>query len=68
MNKPNLIEIIDQIRNWQVEIHSNRNDGWTRAHYMKMLNDIQRTLDLAPYKICTIPIDPSLAEDDKFNF
>ena len=49
MNKPNLIEIIDQIRNWQVEIHSNRNDGWTRAHYMKMLNDIQDGLSQAKF-------------------
>jgi len=68
MNGPSLNDIIIQIKNWQIEVHSDRNDGWTRAHYMQMLNKLRDALEPEPYKIYEIPHDPSLAQDDKFNF
>ncbi len=68
MNKPSLEEIIRQIKNWQIEVHSDRNDGWTRAHYMQMLNKIRSVLEPEPYKVYEIPHDPSISQDDKFNF
>ena len=40
MNGPSLNDIINQIKNWQIEVHSDRNDGWTRAHYMILLNKV----------------------------
>jgi len=52
MGRPNLNEIINQIRNWKIEVSSFRNDGWTRAHYMIMLNKIKKELDsMEPYEI-----------------
>ena len=68
MNGPSLNEIIIQIQNWQVEVHSDRNDGWTRAHYMQMLNKIRSVLEPEPYKIYDIPHDPGLIQDDKTGF
>ena len=61
MNKPSLNEIINQIRNWQIEVHSDRNDGWTRAHYMIQLNKIRDALEDDPYEI---PYIPSLSQEE----
>ena len=55
MNRPSLNEIINQIRNWQIEVHSDRNDGWTRAHYMIQLNKIRDALEDDPYDVPYIP-------------
>ncbi len=55
MNGPSVNEIISQIRKWQVEVHSDRNDGWTRAHYMMQLNKIRDALEVDPYKIYEVP-------------
>ena len=68
MNGPSLNEIIRQIKNWQIEVHSDRNDGWTRAHYMKQLNKIREALEPEPYEIYDNPHHPGLTQDDKFNF
>ncbi len=68
MNRLSLNDIIIQIKSWQIEVHSDRNDGWTRAHYMKQLNKIREALEPEPYKIYDIPHDPGAAQDDKFNF
>jgi len=68
MNGPSLSEIIIQIKNWQIEVHSGRNDGWTKAHYMQQLNKIRAVLEPEPYKVYEIPHDPSISQDDKFNF
>lgn len=65
MNRPSANEIINQIRNWKIEVASHRNDGWTRAHYMMLLNKIKEELKEEPYEI---PHIPGLAEDDEFNF
>ena len=55
MNRPSVNEIINQIRNWQIEVHSDRNDGWTKAHYMIQLNKIRDALEDDPYEIPYIP-------------
>jgi len=55
MNGPSLNEIIRQIRNWQIEVNSERNDGWTRAHYMIQLNKIRDALEMDPYKVYDVP-------------
>ena len=55
MNGPSLNEIIRQIRNWQIEVNSERNDGWTRAHYIIQLNKIRDALEMAPYKVYDVP-------------
>ena len=55
MNRPSLNEIINQIRNWQIEVHSDRNDGWTKAHYMIQLEKIRDALEDDPYEIPHIP-------------
>ena len=65
MNGPSLNEIINQIRNWKIEVHSGYNDGWTKAHYMTQLNKIKEELKESPYEI---PHIPGLAQDDEFNF
>ena len=57
MNGPSLNEIINQIRKWQIEVNSERNDGWTRAHYMIQLNKIRDALAPEPYKIYDVPSD-----------
>tara|TARA_R110002110_G_scaffold12386_2_gene58847 strand:+ start:757 stop:903 length:147 start_codon:yes stop_codon:yes gene_type:complete len=48
-----------------MEVASHRNDGWTRAHYMILLNKVREELKEEPYEI---PHIPGLAEDDEFNF
>ena len=65
MNRPSLNEIINQIRNWQIEVHSDRNDGWTKAHYMQQLNKVREALEPDPYEIYDIPSHPSLSKDRK---
>ena len=44
MNRPSLNDILHEIRNWKMEVNSWRNDGWTRAHYMIMLNKIKEEI------------------------
>lgn len=68
MEGPSFNEIINQIKNWQIEVLSNRNDGWTRAHYLNHLNKIREALEPEPYKIYDIPHDPGLIQDDKTGF
>ena len=52
MNGPHLDQIINQIRNWKMEVNSWRNDGWTRAHYMIMLNKVKQEIEsMDPYEI-----------------
>ena len=52
MNQPSLNDILHEIRNWKMEVNSWRNDGWTRAHYMIMLNKIKEELDsMDPFEI-----------------
>jgi hypothetical protein len=65
MNGPSLNEIINQIRKWKLEVHSHRNDGWTKAHYMIQLEKLREELKGEPYKI---PHIPGLTADDEFNF
>ena len=65
MNGPSLNEIISQIRKWKLEIHSNRNDGWTTAHYMIQLEKLREELRGEPYNI---PHIPGLAQDDELAF
>ena len=51
MNGPHLDQIINQIRNWKMEVSSWRNDGWTRAHYMIMLNKVKQEIEsMDPYE------------------
>lgn len=65
MNRPSVDEIINQIRNWKIEVSSNWNDGWSKAHYMMLLNKIREELKGEPYEIPNIP---GLAQDDDSNF
>jgi hypothetical protein len=61
MNGPHLDQIINQIRNWKMEVSSWRNDGWTRAHYMIMLNKVKQEIEsMDPYEIPP-SLDPAQA-------
>ena len=61
MNGPHLDQIINQIRNWKMEVNSWRNDGWTRAHYMIMLNKVKQEIEsMDPYEIPP-DLDPAQA-------
>ena len=63
MNGPHLDQIINQIRNWKMEVNSWRNDGWTRAHYMIMLNKVKQEIEsMDPYEI---PSGMGLAQSEK---
>ena len=46
-----------------MEVNSWRNDGWTRAHYMIMLNKVKEEIDgMDPYEI---PSGMGLAQSEK---
>ena len=63
MNKPSLNQILAEIRSWKMEVNSWRNDGWTRAHYMIMLNKVKEEIDgMDPYEI---PSGMGLAQSEK---
>ena len=39
--------LLDQIQTWKIEAASGYNDGWTRQHYQRMLEEVKRDLNKA---------------------
>ncbi len=39
--------LLDQIQTWKIEAASGYNDGWTRQHYQRMLEEVKQTLNKA---------------------
>tara|TARA_R110002110_G_scaffold24710_1_gene92157 strand:+ start:563 stop:745 length:183 start_codon:yes stop_codon:yes gene_type:complete len=46
-NESPLDELLGQITKWKIEADSPHNDGWTREHYEKMLDEVSRVLKKA---------------------
>ena len=42
-----LDDLLSQINKWRIEATSNYNDGWTRQHYQRMLEEVKSTLNKA---------------------
>jgi hypothetical protein len=42
-----LDDLLGQINKWKIEAASNYNDGWTRQHYQRMLEEVKSTLNKA---------------------
>jgi|TARA_R110002051_G_scaffold94982_1_gene164881 hypothetical protein len=42
-----LDDLLSQINKWRIEATSNYNDGWTRQHYQRMLEEVKGTLNKA---------------------
>ena len=42
-----LDDLLLQITKWKIEAASNHNDGWTRQHYQRMLEEVKRDLNKA---------------------
>ena len=42
-----LEELLGQISRWKVEASSDHNDGWTRQHYQRMLDEVRHNLNRA---------------------
>ena len=43
--------LLDQIQTWKIEAASHHNDGWTREHYQKMLDEVKLDLNKALQEI-----------------
>ena len=43
--------LLDQIQTWKIEAASGHNDGWTRQHYQRMLEEVKRDLNKALHEI-----------------
>ena len=46
-NESSLEDILGQISKWKIEASSNHNDGWTRQHYKRMLDEVRSSLSKA---------------------
>jgi membrane-anchored protein YejM (alkaline phosphatase superfamily) len=42
-----LEELLGQISKWKVEASSDHNDGWTKQHYQRMLDEVKDKLNRA---------------------
>ncbi len=42
-----LDDLLVQINKWKIEAASDYNDGWTRQHYQRMLDEVKRDLNKA---------------------
>ena len=42
-----LDDLLVQINKWKIEAASGHNDGWTRQHYQRMLDEVKRDLNKA---------------------
>ena len=40
-----LEELLGQISKWKIEATSEHNDGWTRQHYQRMLDEVKHNLN-----------------------
>ena len=43
--------LLDQIQTWKIEAASYHNDGWTREHYQRMLDEVKLDLNKALQEI-----------------
>tara|TARA_R110002020_G_scaffold244317_3_gene457991 strand:+ start:258 stop:446 length:189 start_codon:yes stop_codon:yes gene_type:complete len=46
-NESPLDELLSQISKWKIEATSEYNDGWTRQHYQRMLDEVRTGLNRA---------------------
>lgn len=46
-NESPLDELLSQISKWKIEAASEYNDGWTRQHYQRMLDEVRTDLNRA---------------------
>ena len=46
-NESPLEDLLGQISKWKIEASSNYNDGWTRQHYQRMLEEVRHSLNKA---------------------
>ena len=46
-NESPLDELLSQISKWKIEAASEYNDGWTRQHYQRMLDEVRTGLNRA---------------------
>jgi hypothetical protein len=46
-NETSLDDLLLQINKWKIEAASNHNDGWTRQHYQRMLDEVKLDLNKA---------------------
>ena len=46
-----LDDLLLQITKWKIEAASGHNDGWTRQHYQRMLEEVKRDLNKALHEI-----------------
>jgi membrane-anchored protein YejM (alkaline phosphatase superfamily) len=42
-----LEDLLNQINKWKIEAASDYNDGWTRQHYQRMLDEVRTDLNRA---------------------
>jgi hypothetical protein len=42
-----LEDLLNQINKWKIEAVSDYNDGWTRQHYQRMLDEVRTDLNRA---------------------
>ena len=42
-----LDDLLLQITKWKIEAASHHNDGWTRQHYQRMLDEVKQDLNKA---------------------
>jgi len=42
-----LEELLGQIQTWKIEASSGHNDGWTKQHYQRMLEEVRHSLNKA---------------------
>jgi high-affinity Fe2+/Pb2+ permease len=47
LNETSLDDLLSQINKWKIEAASHHNDGWTRQHYQRMLEEVKRDLNTA---------------------
>jgi len=46
-NESPLDDLLGQISKWKIEASSDYNDGWTRQHYQRMLEEVRNSLNKA---------------------
>ena len=44
-NESPLDDLLSQINKWKIEAASHHNDGWTRKHYQRMLDEVKLDLN-----------------------
>jgi len=51
LNESSLDDLLSQINKWKIEAASHHNDGWTRQHYQRMLEEVKHILNRSLHEI-----------------